>query len=103
GDKDPLRDNILLAQTKLIADEQLRAEELAKLHKKFQDTDGGMQALYELGLLEIGLYQSESNLEQKKKYLAEARATLTSFVSLYPDSFCVEQVREILDGLPAVD
>ncbi|MHC4659159.1 MAG: ABC transporter permease, partial [Planctomycetota bacterium] len=37
GDKDPLRDNILLAQTKLIADEQLRAEELAKLHKKFQD------------------------------------------------------------------
>jgi hypothetical protein len=103
GDNDPLRDNVLLAKTKLIADEQLRAEELPRLHKKFQDTDGGMQALYELGLLKIGLYQSESNSEQKKHYLADARATLMSFISLYPDSFCAEQVQEVLDGLPAVD
>jgi hypothetical protein len=100
SDSDPLRDNILLAQVKLVADEQLRAEKLSQLHKKFQDTDGGMQALYELVRLKIGLYQSESNPEQKKKHLADARTLLTNFISLYPDSFCAEQAKKNLDDLP---
>jgi hypothetical protein len=102
SDNNPLRDNILLAQTKLIADEQLRAEKTARLHESFQDTDGGMQALYELGLLKIGMWQrqSESNPEQKKKYLAETKATLAGFINLYPDSFCAEQVKKNLDNLP---
>jgi hypothetical protein len=102
GERDRLRDNILLAQTKLIADEQLRAEKLGQLHEQFQNTDGGMQALYELALLKIHLWRqrSDSNLEQKKKYLADARATLTSFIEKYPDSFCAEQVRKNLDDLP---
>ncbi|MHC4617985.1 MAG: hypothetical protein ACYTEQ_09550 [Planctomycetota bacterium] len=102
-DDDPLRDNILLAKVKLVADEQLRGERLARLHRELEHTDGGMHALYELGLLKIGLYQSESNPEQKRKYLADARATLMSFVSLYPDSFCAEQVKKNLDDLPTVD
>jgi hypothetical protein len=102
GDDDPLRDNILLARTKLIADEQLRAEKLSQLHGEFLDTDGGLQALYELGLLKIRLWrqQNNSNLEQKKKYLSDARATLIGFINLYPDSFCAEQVRKNLDDLP---
>ncbi|MHC4332956.1 MAG: hypothetical protein ACYSUV_04290 [Planctomycetota bacterium] len=103
GDDAPLRDNILLAQAKLIADEQLRTEKLTNLHKQFQDTDGGVQALYELGLLKIGLYQNESNPEKKKDLLADVRATLTSFISLYPDSFCAEQVQKNLNDLPTVD
>jgi len=100
---DPLRDNILLAQVKLVADEQLRAENLTQLHKKFQDTDGGMQALYELARLKIGLYQSETEPERKKGYLSDARALLTSFISLYPDSFCAEQVKGNLSNLPSVE
>jgi outer membrane protein assembly factor BamD (BamD/ComL family) len=100
-DKDRLRDNILLAQAKLVADEQLRAEKLSELHKNFGKTDGGMSALYELGLLKIGWYQGQSNSEQKKKYLADARATLESFLNLYPNSFCAEQVKKNLDGLPS--
>ncbi|MFQ6035362.1 MAG: hypothetical protein ACE5NM_05875 [Sedimentisphaerales bacterium] len=103
GDDDPLRDNILLAKTKLVADEQLRAEQLNQLHKKFQNTDGGMQALYELARLKIGLYQNESDAEKKKKYLADARALLTSFISLYPDSFCTEQAKKNLNDLPTVE
>jgi hypothetical protein len=100
-DKDRLRDNILLAQTKLLLDEQLRAEKLNRLHKDFGKTDGGMLALYELGLLKIGLYQIEQNPEQKKQYLKDARATLESFINLYPASFCAEQVKKNLDGLPS--
>ena len=103
SDDDPLRDNVLLAQTKLIADEQLRAEKLTQLHGQFQNTDGGVQALYALGLLKIKLYQNEPNPEKKKDLLADARATLTSLISLYPDSFCAEQVQKNLDDLPAVD
>jgi len=99
-DKDRLRDNILLAQTNLVADGQLRAEKLSELHKEFDKTDGGMSALYELGLLKIGRYQSASDSEQKKKYLTDARATLETFLNLYPNSFCAEQVKKNLDGLP---
>ncbi|MBW8040528.1 MAG: hypothetical protein FVQ85_11055 [Planctomycetes bacterium] len=105
GDKDPLRDNIMLAKTKLVPDEQLRAEKLAQLHREFQNTDGGMQTLYELGLLKRRQWsqQDESNLELKKKLLAETRAILTSFISLYPGSIFTEQVQKILDDLPVAD
>lgn len=105
GDKDPLRDNVLLAQAKLEADEQGRAETLRQLHKDFQETDGGMQALYELGLLKISFWrqQDESNMEQKKKLLAEARKTLSDFIAIYPSSFCAEQVRKNLTDLPGVE
>ena len=105
GDDDRLRDNILLAQAKLVADEQLRAENLSQLHKKFQDTDGGRQALYELALLKIRLWrqQSEANLETKRQYLAQARATLTSFIALYPNSIFTEQAKKNLDDLPTVE
>jgi len=103
GEKDGLRDNILLAQVKLIADEQLRAEKLAQLHKEFENTDGGVQALYELTRLKIKQYQSETNRELKKKCLTDARATLTTFVSLYPNSFYAEQVKKNLEDLPKVE
>ena len=99
---DRLRDNILLAQAKLIADEQLRAEKLSEFHKEYSRMDTGMLALYDLGLLKINLWRQrdESNAPLKKKYLDEARATLSSFISLYPDNFYAEQVKKNLDGLP---
>jgi hypothetical protein len=99
---DRLRDNVLLAQAKLIADEQLRAEKFDELHGKYPDTDGGMLALYELGLLKRRRWsqQDDSTPEQKKIYLTETRATLESFLNLYPKSYCAGQVKEILDGLP---
>jgi len=105
ANQEPLRDNVLLAQAKLTADEQLRAEQLAELHEQFQDRDGGIQALYELALLKIHFWreQDESNAEQKKALLADARATLTSFLDLYPDSFCSDQVKKNLADLPAAE
>jgi len=102
-DGDRLRDNILLAQAILVADELLRVKKLSDVHEKYSQTDAGIQALYELGLLKISLWrqQEATNVEVKKKYLDEARATLTSFIELYPESFHTEQVRMNLDGLPA--
>lgn len=103
--QDPLRDNVLLAQAKLTADEQLRAETFESLHKQYGDTDGGMQAMYELALFKIQMWrqQEQSNAEQKKKYLSEARATLTNFLSQYPNSIYARQVKKNLEDLPATD
>jgi hypothetical protein len=99
---DRLRDNILLAQAKLVADEQLRAEKLVEIHTQYGQTDAGTMALYELGLLKISLWrqQDESNTELKKKDLEEAKSTLTDFISSYPDHFCAEQVKKNLEDLP---
>ncbi|MHC4067992.1 MAG: tetratricopeptide repeat protein [Planctomycetota bacterium] len=102
---DPLRDNVLLAQIKLIADELLKTEKLDQLHNDFADTDGGIEALYELGLLKIRLWrqQNQENAEQKKNYLSQARDTLTNFIGLYPNGIYSEQVRKNLENLPTVD
>jgi hypothetical protein len=105
GKNDPLKDNILLAEVKLIPDDQRRAERLAELYQQHQNTDGGMMALYELALLKIHFWrqQDDSNAEMKKKYLADARATLNNFIRTYPSSFCTEQVRKNLESLPAAE
>lgn len=102
AEQDGLRDNILLAQAKLIPDDQGRAERLSQLNRQYQNTDGGMQALYELTRLKIRLYQEQgdSDRDRQKRLLTEARDMLTSFTSLYPDSFYVEQVERNLEDLP---
>ena len=103
-DNDPLRDNIELAQAKLVVDEQRRADRLSELHKGFAQTDGGMLALYELGLLKIKLWrQMDAGTENRKQYLSETRATLTEFLNLYPNSFCAARVKKNLEGLPSPD
>jgi len=105
-DNDRLRDNILLAQAKLVADRQVRAERLNEVHESFQKTDGGMMALYELGRLKSELYQNESDPEKKKKHLADARTTLSKFLELYPNSFFADQIKENLEvygGMPAAE
>jgi len=96
GEKDGLRDNILLAQAKLIADDQRRAQRLSELSRQYEKTDGGMQALYELTRLNIRLYQREL----KRENLVQARNMLTTFLTLYPDSFYSPQVKKNLDDLP---
>ncbi|MEN6335090.1 MAG: hypothetical protein ABFE01_12570 [Phycisphaerales bacterium] len=99
GEKDPLRDNLLLEKTKLIADDQGRAERLGVLSREFQNTDGGMQALYELSRLHLRLYQRE----RKKESLLQATNMLTSFLSLYPQSFYTAKVKKNLDDLPKAE
>lgn len=102
-ENDPLRDNVLLAKAKLIADHQLRAERLAQIHQEFQHTDGGMAALYELAHLKIDLYQTEPDAQKKAKHLADARALLTTFISLYPNSFYAQYAKKNLDNLPRIN
>lgn len=99
GQNDGLLDNLLLEKAKLIADEQGRGRRLEALHRQFQNTDGGIQALYELTRLKIEIYKREP----RKESLLPARDMLMSFLSLYPKSFYADQVRRNLDDLPGPD
>jgi hypothetical protein len=95
GENDGLRDNLLLAKARLIADNQRHAERLSELSREYQNTDGGMQALYELTLLNIRVCQEEP----KKENFVQAINMLTGFLSLYPNSFYAAQVRKNLASL----
>jgi hypothetical protein len=95
GQNDGLLDNLLLEKAKLIADEQGRGRRLEALHRQFQNTDGGTQALYELTRLKIEIYKREP----RKESLLPAREMLVSFLNLYPKSFYADQVRKNLEDL----
>lgn len=104
NDKDPLRDNLMLAKIMLVADLQLRSEQLAELADKFKDTDGGISALYELGLLKVRLWQERQKQDSaNKKYLDEARQSLMNFVTLYAESIFTKRARSLLTSLPETE
>ena len=104
GQTDPLMDNVLLAKVMLMPDAQLRAAELNALHTRFTNTDGGIRALYELGLLKVQLWKDpETKPEDKKKYLQDARSILSIFMELYPQSIFSEHARMMLNSLPATE
>jgi len=100
GDKDRLRDNVLLALAKLEEDRQECEKQLWNLHKKYMGFDGGREALYELALLRVRHYQAEADPAKKNDFLVEARATLANFVELYQDSIFTSRAEQILLGLP---
>ncbi len=103
-ESDPLRDNILLAKIMLIPDAQLKAGQLKEFGEKFAKTDGGTQALYELGLLKVALWKDpQTSGEDKKAYLADARAILTNFIALYPKSIFSAHAQSMLDSLPTAE
>jgi hypothetical protein len=102
-EKDPLRDNILLAKIKLIKDWQLQAEQLKALNEKYKDRDAGVAALYELALLKVRLSQELAGAEQKKRFLVEARNTLESFISSYPKSNFKTNAQTVLNSLPRTE
>jgi hypothetical protein len=100
--KDPLRDNILLAKNLLIPDVRLKAARLNELSEKFAKTDCGIQALYELGMLKVSLWKDpQTTAEDKETYLTDARAILMNFIALYPESIFSTQAQAILDNLPS--
>jgi hypothetical protein len=52
--------------------------------------------------LKIGFWrqQSDTDAEQKRKFLMVARQTLENFLQTYPDDFLVTEVEEKLKKLP---
>jgi len=98
---DPLQDNVLLKKAMLIEDTQQRQEMLAKLARKYAGTDGGIEALYELALVQVQLWKAPDLSEgDKQKLLAETRTILMDFLNTYPQSIFSEKAWELLNTLP---
>jgi hypothetical protein len=101
---DPLRDNILLARILPLGDSPSKAKQLEELSGKFANTDGGVEALYELAMLNIRLQKvPETSEEKKKQYLTEARDILTGLIKMYPKSILAAQAKTMLERLPVAD
>jgi len=100
GPKDCLRDNVALAQAKLITDSERREESLGTLRREYGNVDGSIEALFELGLLKTDLYKNQENSEKKGPLLQDAVDTLEYFLKLYPESAFSTQVKELLARLP---
>ena len=98
---DPLIDNILLSRAMLQVKGPFRATKLHQLNKEYPDTDGGIEALYRLGILIKRLWKSPEIKDQDKpEYLLDAINTLTSFIKKYPDSYLVPEAKKNLNELP---
>jgi len=101
GEKSPLTDNILLAQTMLIPDTAQRAEKLAKIARDYSSTDGGIQARFELACLKLTIWkQQQLSEKEKERYLAEAQSGLQKFLKDFPGYYLAEQAEEKLAALP---
>lgn len=101
-ENDPLRDNIELAKVMLTVDAQRRAEQLKGLAEKYANVDGGIEALYELGMLNIRLWNEvDGDSTSKDEYLANAKAVLGQFIELYPESVFKSNAETTLNSLPA--
>jgi len=102
---DPLLDNVTLALTSFIKDPCERAIRFQTVVDQYPESDGGIQALYELGRLKVSLWKdtADSDAENKLQLLADSRATLTRFVQLFPNSIWAERARALLDDLPSIE
>ena len=100
-ENDPLRDNLLLAGILLEANGPIRARQLLELNKEYPETDGGTEALFKLGMLNIKLWNCpETNEAIRQGYLHDARLILTSFIDKYPQSPFIKEAKSTLETHP---
>ena len=101
---DPLYDNIMLAKAMLLVDMEIRNKLLKDLSENFSKTDGGIQALYELGLVNVKLWKDHpQDGPEKQKYLANTRQILKTFIESHPKSIFTEHAQFMLNSLPTIE
>ncbi len=102
--EDPLRDNVLLARAKLNPDLQLRARAMQEIMDSYPDRDGSVQALYELGMVNVQQWKEMKQEDRDKlTHLTEARSLLSRYAETYPQSAWAESARRTLASLPQVE
>ena len=97
---DPLLDNVLLSQAMLHNELHKRGEKLMAITEKHGETDGGIQAKFELGLLNVRLWKETEDQETRDKHLNIAKMVLKSCVKDDSQSIFKEEAQAMLDSLP---
>ncbi|MCE5185553.1 MAG: hypothetical protein LLF76_05450 [Planctomycetaceae bacterium] len=99
--QDGLRDNILLDKAMISDDMNQRLVLLSDLIRQFPQSDGGIRAMYELGLLKIQLWKNpENSKEGRDQLLEECRSILAAFSTEHAESPYAEQAKNLLQSLP---
>ena len=97
---DPLADNILLAEAMVEDDFQKREELLRSITEKYSTTDAGVQAKFELGLLNIKMSKQTEDQKTKQLYFDVAKSILEKFVAEHANSIFCEEAKTVLSGMP---
>ncbi len=100
---DPLRDNIQLSLAMLVEDPLQRMDCFTALTEQFLGTDGGIHALYELGVLHVQMWKETQEQEVRDQYLSRARVILNQIINTYPNSIYLDRARVLLNGLPQME
>ena len=97
---DPLKDNVLLALAMIEEDLNERGEKLMAITEKYGRTDAGIQAKFELGLLNVKMAKETEDGQTKDLYLDVAKKIFENFVVDHRDSIFCEEAQTILNGMP---
>jgi len=97
---DPLIDNIELAKTLLIQDNNERIAKLTELITRFEDRDGGIQARLELALTLLAERKRSEYRDTREVLLARSREQLKAIIKLRPDSVLAQYAQELLKANP---
>ena len=100
----PLIDNVLLAKALMLKDTAEQSKELKNIADSYPKSDGGIDAMYELAVLRVNLWQKlpEDDKEMKTNYLLKAKEILGGFISENPDHYLTGEAAKILNSLPEV-
>ena len=88
----------------LLVDMEMKHKLLKDLSENFSKTDGGIQALYELGLVNVKLWKDHrQDGPEKQKHLADTRQILKTFIESHPESIFTEHAQFMLNSLPTIE
>ncbi|MCP4710384.1 MAG: hypothetical protein GY869_17310 [Planctomycetes bacterium] len=102
SDDDPLLDNIILAQTLLEPDIDLRIDQLTYLTKDYQDCDAGALAMSELAQLLMEKYLRSDYPGDRESLRSRSAELLQKIITLRPDTFLAQHAQKLLEELPPV-
>ncbi len=97
---DPLMDNIELAQVLLLSDRDEKRSRLKDLAERYDQQDGGIEAMLELAKMLLEDRQRSEHLADRQELLADAQRYLQHIVSARPSSIIAQQALALLKSNP---
>ncbi|KPK77844.1 MAG: hypothetical protein AMJ79_01985 [Phycisphaerae bacterium SM23_30] len=99
---DPLLDNIELAQVLLLKDTEEKITRLEDLIQRYQDRDGGVEAMLELAQTLMEKYRRSDYQGDRDLLLSRSTELLQKIIFLRPEEFLGQYAQKKLEELPPV-
>ena len=99
---DPLIDNIELAQVMLAKDTEEKIDQLEDLAQRYEDRDGGVEAMLELAQIFREKYDRSDYQGDRDVLRSRSAELLQKIITLRPDDFLGQYAQKLLKELPPV-